>query len=293
MEKVDFSKYACHGLAGMEDNFKQSNAYKEQELRRIITAAILDEIGEFNPNYDKARGNLTRSSNGIVAKFCNISGFNSRILFGLYRLIYVLKTHSIETFEDVLKGQKPLVINEGNQLGVFKCQNILCFAVKGAKLNPLVNGKSCDPKGAWGLFIEDSISVVLPYDDCFKAYKKSDELDGIFDEEIRIEGSIRPPKIYAVSLPVTYGVGNSPNRRYTIQYWRNTVEFIRHLLTIYDYKDVFIVDSMSGYNLENKEVIAAYQALGDTSNKFEKPHIGGFSVHAYDELTLLERTKSI
>ena len=270
MKKINFSDYVFHGLGGMSMQFEK----REDEERRLsnkLRNAILSEIVNFDTNYDKDTQRLKMPSNGIVSKFQNyikdskINDSNLRMLFEIHRLIKILKEHKIKTFEDVLKEQNPLLINDEKQLGSFNNSDIICFIVKGTD----------NPWGAWRLFIEDAISIVLPYDNCFNTYKKSDDMKGIFRSELRIKGSIENPNIYAVSLPVTYSVGNSLSRCETMKYWLGAIEFIRQLLNTYSYKNVCIVDSMSGYDLENKEVINAYaKVINDSQHKFEKPNDG-------------------
>ena len=58
------------------------------------------------------------------------------------------------------------------------------------------------------MFIKNAIAIVLPYDDTFKGYNKSNNLEGIFDFETRIEESIEEPNIFAISLPMTTQIGD-------------------------------------------------------------------------------------
>ena len=270
MEKIDFSDYMCHGLAGMDIQFEKRED-EELRLSNELRNAIISEITDYDIYYDKNKSVLRVPSNGIVTKFYNyIKDSNFRILFGIYRLIQILKTRKIKTFEDISKEQNQLIINDGRQLGVFNSPDTLCFVVKGVNIKDLINGTSLEPGADWRLFIEDAISVVLPYDNSFNAYKKSDKVIQFFWSEIRIKDSIENPNIYAISLPVIYNVENSSSREDTMKYWIGAIEFIRQLLNKYDYKKTRIVDSLGGYDLENKQVIKVFEkVINDGSLKFK------------------------
>lgn len=265
MKIINLRNYVFHGLGGMDIQFEKGEE-EAKDLSEKLINTILSEIGDYDTDDDKDMKRLKMLCNEIVEKSqnyiksFNINGFNLRMLFGIHRLIKTLKEHKIKTFEDVLKEQNPLIINNGKQLGMLNNPDTICFVKK----------ETDSQWGAWRMFIEDAISVSFPYENYLNSYKKSKYC---FTSELRIKGSIEIQNIYAVSLPVTYSVGNCLSRPDIMEYWLRVIQFIRLLLNAYDYKNVHIVDSMSGYDLENKEVIDAYEkVINDSQHKFEKPN---------------------
>ena len=250
---VDRERYVFHGLSGKNGQVKRSQ-------EETIKSAIIDEIADLDPYYDKSRNMIMgQNSFSIVRLVKNI--YSTSTLFGLYRLIRILKIHQIETLEDVKNKPGALIINSGENLGDFNHQDELCFSTPN---KTSINGMSCDYGGSWALFIEQAVGIVLPYDEVFGGYNKSDNYNGIFEDEIRIKGSIDNPNIYAISLPVTSEVGNEKDktsRLRSLEYWKTNISIVKAILEKLGYPDVHIVDSMSGYNLEDTEVIQGFKAV--------------------------------
>ena len=238
MIKINLNEFVCHGLSGMH----WQNYISENETEKIIRA--------FDSKFYDELKNLK----------CD-----SSIIFGLYRLQQILKKKKIETYSDVLNSSDELIINDGNKLGVYNASNEICFAMPNAEFHkdlPANISLSCDAGGAYGCFIKEAISVMLKYDDEFKEHKKSENLNGIFQDEIRIEGSINNPKIFAVGIPLTNSITSikTPGKRNEeLDNWIRIISFVRNMLNSFGYQTVYIVDSIEGYNLENPEIINIYK----------------------------------
>ena len=272
MEQIDLKKYVCHGLSGIRKQFKNHITYSgDEDTYTFVDAvtfnsdnvinAIQNEIENDDPYYDKKTKTVT--GEGIVKKFLNVRYSKPEVLFGLYRLIQILKNKKIETFDDYKKRKNALIINEDKQIGDFNISEDLCFSMKDADFYPsTMNGISCDPGGSYKNYIMDAISIVLNYDEEFKNNVKSDKLDGVFKDELRIRGSINNPSIFAISIPFTEAFNHAKNdsneRARIFEFWEKMVHFIRAILNKYGYNNVYIVDSCEGYNLENKDIINAY-----------------------------------
>ncbi len=120
----------------------------------------------------------------------------------------------------------------------------------------------------------------------FCGYKKSDDLNGIFVEEIRIKGSIDRPNIYAVSLPVTCKIGKiqkKSDRLENLEYWKSNIRFVREILKLFGYPEVHIVDSISGYDLEDEEIMKAYKKVIEGSDGIDEycDYMLGYTIYSF------------
>ncbi len=99
---VDREKYVFHGLSGLIQN--EETTIVDQSEENNIKAAIIEEIADYDPYYDMAHDMKIGYYTFSIVR--TVKGINSApILFGLYRLIQILKYRKIETFDDIKKGQ--------------------------------------------------------------------------------------------------------------------------------------------------------------------------------------------
>ncbi|MCI9063448.1 MAG: hypothetical protein HFJ17_02445 [Clostridia bacterium] len=241
MSDVNIETLVCHGLGG---NYK--NDYK------FDYASLLDTFK--SDIREKMRGEIT-----------------AEYFISLYRLNQILEHKEIYTYTDIKDKELPLY-NEGEKMGTYNGENSICFAQKGKSFEfPEGVTMSCDYGGGYGNYIEKDISIMLQNDKSFKELPRSKQFEGIMPDEIRIEGSIKDPNIASIGVPLIHELKwyrKEGERINKLQQYKNIVGLIRKMLDTNGYNQAYIVDSVTGYDLEDPNIMRIIdEALKERESK--------------------------
>lgn len=231
MADVDFENVICHGLGGIG---RRTYDYDDEAL-----------INTFQPEQRQKIEELKKNKH------------TSRFLLGIYRLNQILNYKAIYTMKDIKEKELP-IFNKGEKIGDYNSADTISFAIKGKNFERQL-GTSISCESGYDYFIADNISIMLANDVKFANLPRSANNEGIEPDEVRIAGTIEKPNIISVGVPLINNLlwrKRRGERIDKVHSYKEMITCIRELLNEYGYSNVSIVDSLKGYDLEDKDILA-------------------------------------
>lgn len=260
MDCIDIdNEVACHGFGGI----KGRKVFKAEEYLLDINLQFRDKLKDILEKYYSF---LEHGQDGLIA-------------YSICRLQDVLKSRKIKSRSESKKTPNGVIVHDAREYGIFNLEDEICFSVRNHEFydkNDLKTAFFCDVGDSYANFVRRNISIMLAYDGLFKSYPKSDNINEIYQDEVRIKGSIDDPRIIAIGIPLIADMEFTTlchGRIGKAEFYRQLVVLIRMMLDYYNYHDVLIIDSELGYNLEQPEILEAIdEGIRESESKTEETY---------------------